>query len=161
MNEPLSTSADPGVEIAIAKAGIARVLRAARRSQIYGAEGGSSGWTALYTLSDPREVRRPRYVGQTRDPGRRYAQHVHTARLWLPDSTPWWVRSPKHRPLYSWLRALHRDGGRLPFMWVVEWLEPSKDPLVAERAAIMQLFAQDSELLNAEARGSGAQLPLL
>jgi hypothetical protein len=161
MNEPLRTSAEPGVELAISKGRLARALRAAGRSQVHGAEGGSSGWTAVYTLSDPREVRRPRYVGQTRDPRRRYAQHVHTARLWLPDSTPWWVRSAKHRPLYSWLRALHRDGGRLPFMWVVEWLDPSRDPLVAERTAIMQLLTQHSDLLNAEARGLGAQLPLL
>ena len=97
----------------------ARLLRAAARSQIHGADGGAAGWTAVYTLADPRDLRCARYVGQTRDPRRRFIQHVHTARLWLPDDdTPWWVRSPKHRPLYTWIRALHGDGGRLPFMWV-------------------------------------------
>jgi hypothetical protein len=93
---------------------------------------GARGGTAIYTLADPREVRSPRYVGQTRDPHARFAQHVRTARLWLPDEIPWWVRSPKHRPLYAWIRELNRDGGRLPFMWVEEWIEPDADPLVAD-----------------------------
>jgi hypothetical protein len=161
MNDRLRKRPDPAGELAIPKTELARLLRAAARSQIHGAETGAAGWTAIYTLADPRDVRRPRYVGQTRDPRRRYVQHVRTARLWLPDETPWWVRSPKHRPLYSWIRALHRDGARLPFMWVAEWLQPSMDPLAAERAAIMRLLAQDAELLNAEALALGAQLPLL
>ncbi|HXS29654.1 MAG TPA: GIY-YIG nuclease family protein, partial [Steroidobacteraceae bacterium] len=38
---------------------------------------------AIYTLSDPRDVRDVRYVGQTRSPRRRLLQHVNTARLWL------------------------------------------------------------------------------
>ena len=90
-------------------------------------------------------------VGQTRDPWRRFAQHVQTARLWLPDDTPWWVRSAKHRPLYAWIRELHRNGGRLPFMWVEDG-SSRVDPLVAERAAIMRLLAQGAALLNVEAR---------
>ena len=117
--------------------------------------------TAIYTLSDPRDVKSPRYVGQTHDPRRRFAQHVQMARLWLPDEPPWWVRSPKHRPLYAWIRELHRDGGRLPFMWVQQWVEIGADPLVAERAAIMRLLADGASLLNVEARQLGAQLPLL
>jgi hypothetical protein len=136
-------------------------LRAAARSHIHGANEAPAGWTAVYTLADPRDLRRARYVGQTRQPRRRFTQHLHTARLWLPDATPWWVGSPQHRPLYTWIRALHRDGGRLPFMWIVEWLEPGRDRLAAERAAIMTLLAQCAELLNAEARALGAQLPLL
>jgi hypothetical protein len=111
-------------------------------------------------LADPRDLQSPRYVGQTRDPHARFAQHVQTARLWLPDEVPWWVRSPKHRPLYAWIRELNRDGGRLPFMWVEEWVEPDADPLVAERAAIMRWLARGAALLNAEALKLGAQLPL-
>ena len=136
-------------------------LRAAARSLVHGAERVTVGATAIYTLADPRDVRCARYVGQTRDPRRRFAQHVSTARVWLPAETPWWVRSPDDRPLYDWIRALYRDGGRLPFMWVAEWVEPAADPLVAERAAIMRLLSQGAPLLNVEARSLGAQLPLL
>jgi len=117
--------------------------------------------TAIYTLADPRDVRCARYVGQTRDPKKRYAQHIRAARLAVPDATPWWVRSVKHRPLYAWIRELHRDGGRLPFMWVEEWVAPEVDPLVAERTAIMRWLAQGAALLNAEAYQGGPQLPLL
>jgi hypothetical protein len=136
-------------------------LRRAARSHIEPRDGAIAGGTAIYTLADPRDARSPRYVGQTRSPRRRYAQHVREARLWLPDRTPWWIRSPQLRPLYAWLRELYRDGGRLPFMWIEEWLEPSADALAAERAAIMRRLAQGADLLNAEARSLGAQLPLL
>ena len=138
-----------------------RSAAAAARSHVHDAAGGVAGATAIYTLADPRDVRCARYVGQTRDPQRRFAQHVRTARLWLPDEIPWWVRSPRYRPLYEWIRALHRDEGRLPFMWVTEWLDPGADALVAERAAIMRLLAAGAVLLNAEASSGGAQLPLL
>jgi hypothetical protein len=136
-------------------------IAATARSHVHVGARGECGGTAVYTLADPRDLRSPRYVGQTRDPHARFAQHVQTARLWLPDDVPWWVRSPKHRPLYAWIRELHRDGGRLPFMWVEEWVEPDADPLVAERAAIMRWLARGAALLNAEALKSGAQLPLL
>ena len=135
--------------------------RAAVRTHIYDEGGAFDGATAVYTLADPRYARCPRYVGQTRDVRRRFLQHVQTARLWLPDDVPWWVRSPKHRPLYSWIRALYRDDGRLPFMWVVEWVGAGSDPLVAERSAIVRLLAQGEQLLNVEARLTGPQLPLL
>jgi hypothetical protein len=138
-----------------------RSIAAAARSHVQFAELDERGGTAVYTLADPRDLRSPRYVGQTRDPHARFAQHVQMARLWLPDEVPWWVRSPKHRPLYAWIRELHRDGGRLPFMWVEEWVEPDADPLVAERAAIMRWLARGAALLNAEALKLGAQLPLL
>jgi hypothetical protein len=123
--------------------------------------GGEAGGTAIYTLADPRDVRCPRYVGQTRAPRRRFVQHVRTARLEFPDEPPWWVRSPKHRPLYEWIRELYADECRLPFMWVIEWVDTSADPLAAERAAIMRLLGQGARLLNVEARVLGAQLPLL
>ena len=139
----------------------ARSLAAAARSHVHDAAGVCVGGTALYTLSDPRDVARVRYVGQTRDPRRRFAQHVRTARLSLPDEVPWWMRSPKHRPLYEWIRTLYRDDSRLPFMYVAEWVAPGADALVAERAAIMRLLAQGEALLNVEARQSGAQMPLL
>lgn len=139
-----------------------RSVAAAARSHIHDAAGGpSAGATAIYSLADPRDVRSARYVGQTRDPRRRFAQHVRTARLWLPDDVPWWVRSPKQRPLYGWIRALHRDGGRLPFMWIEEWVGTDADARVAERAAIMRLMAAGAALLNSEATRVGAQLPLL
>ena len=150
---------------------------AAARTHVYADGRGVRHGTAIYTLSDPRDTQCPRYVGRTRDPRRRFAQHVQMARLDLPDDadmdvrgratqgavaeTPWWVRSPKHRPLYAWIRELHRDGGRLPFMWVEEWVEPGVDALVAERAAIMRLLARGAALLNVEARQLGAQRPLL
>ncbi len=157
MNAPFRASPDAAVD----KAQLTRLLRAAARSHIHAVPERAADCTAIYTLADPRDARCSRYVGQTRDPRRRFAQHLHTARLWLPGSTPWWVRSPKYRPLYDWIRALYRDGGRLPFMWVAEWVEPRIDPLAAERAAIMRLLAQGAELLNVEARLLGAQLPLL
>lgn len=139
---------------------VARRARRAARSQIYDEGAQLEGATAIYTLADPRDARCPRYVGQTCDLRRRFLQHVQTARLWLPDEIPWWVRSPKHRPLYAWIRALYREGGRLPFMWVTEWVAPGSDPLVAERAAILSLLAQGARLLNVEARAS-PQIPLL
>lgn len=140
---------------------LVRSAAAAARAHVHDEGEAREGATAVYTLADPRAARTARYVGQTRDPRRRFVQHVRTARLWLPDETPWWVRSPKHRPLYTWIRELYRDGGRLPFMWVEEWVEPGADPLVAERAAIMRWLARGASLLNVEARQLGRQLSLL
>ena len=136
-----------------------RSAAAAAHSHVHAEIAEVIGGTAIYTLADPRDVRTPRYVGQTRNPHMRFAQHLRTARLALPDAIPWWVRSTKHRPLYVWIRELHADGGRLPIMWVEQWLEPDVDALVAERAAIMRWLAQGAELLNVEARAR--QLPLL
>ena len=140
-----------------------RSSAAAARAHVHVGIVGAAGGTALYTLADPRDVRCPRYVGQTRDPYARFAQHVQTARLSLPDADGklWWVRSPKHRPLYLWIRELHRDGGRLPFMCVEEWVDSGADPLVAERATIMRWLARGAALLNVEATQLGDQLPLL
>ncbi len=76
---------------------------------------------SLSTLSDPRDLRDVRYVGQTRSPGSRYCQHVNKASPWLPDEMPWWVKAPKDRPLHDWVRQLYRDGARLPFMIIVAW----------------------------------------
>ena len=138
-----------------------RSAAAAVHTHVHVDAAGPRDGTAVYTLADPRDVQSPRYVGQTCDPHARFAQHARTARLWVPDSPPWWVRSPKHRPLYAWIRELHRDGGRLPFMWVEEWVGPDADPLVAERAAIMRWLARGAALLNAEVLKLGPQLPLI
>jgi hypothetical protein len=137
-----------------------RSIAAAARMHVY-ADASSASGTAVYTLADPRDLRSPRYVGQTRDPHARFAQHVRAARLWLPDGAPWWIRSPKHRPLYAWIRSLHEDGGRLPFLRVEEWVPADADALVAERAAMMRWLARGAALLNAEALKLGPQLPLV
>lgn len=106
--------------------------------------------TAIYSLSDPRDVRAIRYIGQTTSPRRRFMQHVNTARLWLPDELPWWVKSPKLRPLYTWLRELHRDEQRLPVMLVTAWVETPAEARLAERSRIVECLQQGFPLLNFE-----------
>lgn len=47
-------------------------------------------------------------------------RHRHTpadfstkgARLWLPAA--WWIKGPKARPLYEWIRATYNQSSRLP-----------------------------------------------
>jgi hypothetical protein len=104
---------------------------------------------AIYTLSDPRDIRQARYVGQTSDPHRRYLQHINQARLWLPDETPWWIKTPKLRPLYEWLRELYRDEHRLPIMLIVAWTD-KYDALRAERRHIHTCLSARLPLLNRE-----------
>lgn len=103
------------------RATLARRLRACRLHNIVDQTGTEPGEVAIYALLDPRDIEAVRYVGQTRSPTSRYAQHFNTARLWLPDELPWWVQKPELRPLYTWMRELYRDGGRLPVMFVVGW----------------------------------------
>jgi hypothetical protein len=102
---------------------------------------------AIYSLADPREVRDSRYVGQTAQPARRLMQHLRTARLWLPDETPWWVRAPRLRPLYRWIRELHSQEGRLPVMLVHAWVE-AQDAQRAEREHIRVCLERQLPLLN-------------
>jgi hypothetical protein len=104
---------------------------------------------AIYTLSDPRDIRQARYVGQTTDPHRRYLQHINQARLWLQDETPWWIKSPKLRPLYEWIRALYGDEQRLPVMMIVAWTD-KYEALRAERRHIHACLNADLPLLNRE-----------
>lgn len=104
---------------------------------------------AIYTFSDPRDVRQARYVGQTTDPRRRYLQHVNQAKLWLPDETPWWIKSPKQRPLYEWIRNLYRDERRLPVMMIVAWTD-KYDALRQERRHIHTCLGAQLPLLNRE-----------
>jgi hypothetical protein len=115
---------------------------------------------AIYLLSDPREVRTVRYVGQSRAPRRRLLQHIGAARLWLPNEKPWWVRSPELRPLYSWIRALYQEQGRLPLMVVRAWVAPAHARL-AERAHIFACLQRQQPLLNFESELLRQQLLLL
>jgi len=113
--------------------------------------GAGQNESAVYTLSDPRDLQLVRYVGQTRAPRTRYLQHVGTARLWLPDELPWWIKAPRQRPLYHWIRDLYRDGSRLPVMVVVAWTE-ARHALTEERLHIDECLQQGLPLLNREAR---------
>jgi hypothetical protein len=116
---------------------------------------------AIYSLADPRELRRSRYIGQTSRPRRRFLQHLHTARLWLPDERPWWVPQPKLRPLYEWIRELHTQGGRLPTMVIHHWVDTPKAARLAERSRIFDSLANQMPLLNVESEFLGNQLPLV
>jgi hypothetical protein len=120
----------------------------------------AKGW-AIYTLSDPRDLREVRYVGQTAAPRRRFLQHLNHAQLWLPDERPWWIKQPKLRPLYAWIRDLYADGDRLPVMVVTEWLASLAEARTAERAQIYQCLAGRRSLLNVESELLGEQMSLL
>jgi hypothetical protein len=147
---------------ALTRAQLARHIRDHVASQLYDDSGVVSEriGTAIYSLSDPRDIRRIRYVGQTRAPRRRLLQHLAAARLWLPDELPWWVKSPKLLPLYTWIRELHRDDYRLPVMVISAWAATSSEARLAERLKIQDGLAQQLPLLNIEAQTVGRQIPL-
>jgi hypothetical protein len=117
--------------------------------------------TAIYSLADPRELRATRYVGLTAAPRQRFLQHLRTARLWLPDERPWWVRQPRLRPLYEWIRELHRQEGRLPTMVIHSWAATTQAARLAERTRIYESLAQQLPLLNVERELLGCQVPLI
>ena len=146
------------------KSQLSREIRARIHALVHDETGtpreATHGLTAIYTLSDPRDLRAVRYVGQSRAPRRRLLQHLQTARLFIPDEIPWWVPRLDLRPLYEWIRELHRDGSRLPVMIVTQWVE-AHDALAAERALLRDCVRRDLALLNAECRASGPQIPLL
>jgi len=121
----------------------------------------SSRRVAIYTLVDPRDLRETRYVGQTADPRRRFLQHLNTARLWFPEDRPWWVKSPKLRPLYTWIRELYADESRLPTMIICGWAETSAAARLLERTHIVHCLANRLPLLNVESERSSQQPPLL
>jgi hypothetical protein len=125
-------------------------IRDCRQHNIIDQTGVVPGEVAIYTLSDPRDVRLVRYVGQTRNPQSRLTQHLHAARLWLPDELPWWIRQEKQRPLYAWIRELHGDGGRLPVMFVVGWTT-AQLARQDERRFVREFVAAGLPLLNHEA----------
>jgi hypothetical protein len=119
--------------------------------ELYDESGDLPVGSAIYTLSDPRDIRAIRYVGQTNHPRRRFLQHLTHARLWLPDERPWWVASPKLRPLYEWIRALYGDGSRLPVMVLWAWRPTPASARLAERARIYECWAKSLPILNVEA----------
>lgn len=143
------------------KSQLTRQFRSAARTHVYHESAGSAEGIAIYTLSDPRDVRQVRYVGQTGSPLRRYLQHLNSARLWLPDEVPWWVPALEVRPLYEWIRLLHRDKYRLPCMLIADWAETTAQARSAERSRIHACLAQGMALLNVESELLGPQLALL
>jgi hypothetical protein len=138
-----------------------RRCRAHARTQLYDESGVTpQGW-AIYILSDPRDMRDIRYVGQTHSPKRRFLQHLNHAQLWLPDKLPWWIKRPQLRPLYTWIRRLYSDGNRLPIMSVRAWAASVTEARVAERARIFECLAQHRLLLNVESDILRDQIALL
>lgn len=130
-----------------AAAALQRELRRRLPLYLYDDSGVTPAGTAIYSLADPREARISRYIGQTGQPARRLMQHLRTARLWLPDETPWWVKTPRLQPLYRWIRELHGQERRLPVMIVHAWVEAQYAQLV-ERERIRACLAQQLPLLN-------------
>lgn len=143
------------------KAELSRFVRVHIFAQLYDDSEGDQAGTAIYSLSDPRDIRAIRYVGQTRSPRRRFKQHLSTARLWLPDERPFWVSVPELRPLYEWIRALYQDEHRLPTMVVHEWLPTALQARLRERTRIYECLLQRLPLLNAEAQLVRLQMPLI
>jgi hypothetical protein len=143
------------------KAELARHIRQHVARELYDDSGLGPVGTAIYSLSDPRDLRLTRYIGQTSAPRRRFLQHLSTARLWLPEETPWWVRQPRLRPLYEWLRELYRQEQRLPTMVIHSWVDTTHSARLAERARIIAALANALPLLNVERELLDRQLPLI
>ncbi len=118
------------------------------QTEIYDDSSSQPRGVAIYTLSDPRDIRDVRYVGQTSAPRRRFLQHLNHAQIWLPDELPWWVKQPKLRPLYTWVRELYRDEYRLPVMVITAWAATPGEARAAECARISACLASRLRLLN-------------
>ena len=144
----------------LSQAQLTRYFRTRLAEHLFDDSGVAAAGVAIYSLSDPRNVREILYVGQTIAPRRRLLQHLRTARLWLPDQLPWWIKSPKLRPLYGWIRQLYREGGRLPVMVVCDWVERAA-ARHAERARICECLEQQGAPLNYEAELLRRQLLLI
>lgn len=142
---------------------LGRLLRLRMPDLLLDETGGpaADAMVAVYTLSDPRDLRDVRYVGQTRGPQQRLLQHIRTARLWLPEEVPWWFGAPKLRPLYDWIRALHRDDYRLPVMLVTGWAGSVRAARVLEHELIHLHLSRRQELFNVEREILERQVPLL
>lgn len=143
----------------LTRAQLSRYVRTRLPGQLYDETCTQREGIAIYGLSDPRDIRALRYVGQSAAPRRRLLQHIATARLWLPAQTPWWVPKAKLRPLYQWIRALFADEGRLPVMVVMAWVPPEQGRR-AERAQIQAAIERQEALLNFEAELQKVQLSL-
>jgi len=151
----------PGAMARLDRAQLSRYLKRHVRGQLFDDSGSEPKGTAIYGLCDPRDLRLVRYVGQTRAPARRFWQHLNTARLWLPDEPPWWISSPKLRPLYEWIRELYRDELRLPSMVICTWVESPAGARLAERGRICECLQQALPLLNVESERLGRQILLV
>ncbi|MEO8307645.1 MAG: hypothetical protein ABI616_06350 [Pseudomonadota bacterium] len=146
----------------MSKARLAHHIRQQKEWLIQEEPGLATEGIAIYTLSDPRDVRAVRYVGQSRAPARRFAQHINAARLWLPDEMPWWYKAPPGlRPLHEWIRQLHRDEHRLPAMLVIARAATLAEARHAERSLIHHYLNQRADLLNVESEILGRQLALI
>jgi hypothetical protein len=146
----------------LTKMSLSRRLSRHVESEMYDDSGQSSGAAvAIYRLVDPRDLRATRYVGQTSEPRRRFLQHLNTARLWFPNERPWWVKSPRLRPLYTWIRELYADELRLPTMIICDWAETPSAARLQERMHIIQCLANGLPLLNIESERLAQQPPLL
>ncbi len=159
-SEPTAAAAEQAGAVRPDRAQLTRYLRAHLPGHLCDVSGAVPEGIAVYSLCDPRELAVPRYVGQTRHPRRRLQRHVAAARLWLPDERPWWVRSPKLRPLYEWLRELFGDEGRLPVMVVHSWVAVTA-ARAAERAQICVCLERQLPLLNYEYELLRRQLQLI
>lgn len=113
---------------------------------------------AIYSLSDPRNLRAYRYVGQTRWPARRLLQHVLSAHAAAPPASlddgdiAWWMTPRERGPLQAWILELHAEGQRLPCMVVHGWEQSAREAIEAERRMIEECLRQGHALFNAEAR---------
>ena len=151
----------PGERLSFTKRELGLYVRRHIRTNLYDESGVSTLGVALYGLSDPRDIRDVRYIGQTRNPASRFLQHINAARLWMPDDLPWWIKSPQLRPLYSWIRQLYSTGQRLPVMLISNWAPTIKEARLAERTQIIECLRDGRELYNVEAELLGKQLPLV
>lgn len=98
----------------------------------------------LYTLSDPRDLVNPRYVGWTaKETGRRLAQHLTEA------------RGKGHNHRLHWLRDLLGES-LLPTMRTVAILETSEEAKRCEVAYIASLRKTGCHLTNGTSGGDGA-----
>ena len=146
----------------LSRAQLAQRIRNHIATQLYDDSGSDiRQGIAIYSLSDPREIRRVRYIGQSKAPRRRFLQHLAAARLWLPDERPWWVKSATLLPLYNRIRELHRDEFRLAVMVISRWSATSAAARLAERLRIYECLAQQLPLVNIEAEILGRQIPLV
>ena len=143
------------------RAAIGVRIRRHVRAELYDDSGDSAHGIAVYTLSDPRSIRDVRYVGQTQSPARRFAQHLSHARLWHPEEVPWWVESPKLRPLYTWIRQLYADERRMPVMVVTAWTGSVAQARLLERALIVECLEGRLDILNVEREILGRQVQLI
>jgi hypothetical protein len=128
---------------------ISRSIRQRSAAHLLDMSGTEPNEAAIYALADPRDLELVRYIGQTRAPSSRYLQHMNEARLWLPDELPWWVKSPRLRPLYGWIRELYADEQRMPIMMIVGWTE-ARLARQEEGRHIREYLRHQKPLLNSE-----------